>query len=148
MLANRSVQNYFLNKIKVLMKSTFKFLCVALFATLVFTACSKDDDPTNNDFFIGTYKGTISYNGDGTSNDVSSTSGSVTVTKIGSGDTYNFAFSNGIPDINSVQFEKKGDNVYFNVGGQDGVNYIRIDASTLKMLYLKDGQTWTADCTR
>jgi len=130
------------------MKSILKFLSVALFATLVFVSCSKDDDPADNDFFAGTYKGTISYNGGDGGGDVASTSGSVTVTKIASGTKYNFAFSNGIPDLNGIEFEKKGDNILVNIGGEEGVNYIRLDASTLKMLYIKDGKTWTADCTR
>ena len=128
------------------MKSILKILGVALFATLVFTACSKDDDPADNDFFIGTYNGQVSYNGDG--DDVSNTNGSVTVVKAGSGTRYSFKFSNGIPDINNVQFENKGDNVLVNVGGQEGVNYIRIDANNLNILYSNDGNTWTADCDR
>lgn len=128
------------------MKKVFSIFGALLLMSFIFISCSKDDDPVNNDFFVGTYSGTISYNGP--DEDVASTSGTVTVTKIASGDTYNFRFSNGIPDINGVKFEKKGDNIYFNVGGEDGINYIRIDASTLKMLYLHNGQTWTADCTR
>lgn len=128
------------------MKSILKILGVGLFAAFVFTACSKDDDPTDNDFFVGTYKGQISYEGAG--DDVSATNGSVTVVKVASGTTYSFKFSNGIPDINNVQFEKKGDNILVNVGGQEGVNYIRLDASNLDMLYIKDGNTWTADANR
>ena len=128
------------------MKSVLKMLGIVLAACFVFSACSKDDDPTDNDFFVGTYNGSISYTGDG--DDVPETNGSVTVVKIASGTTYSFKFSNSIPDINNVQFEKKGDNILVNVGGQEGVNYIRIDANTLKMLYIKDGNTWTADCTR
>lgn len=131
------------------MKSVFKFFGLLAVVVLTFTACSKDDDPVDNDFFVGTYSGTISYNdGDTDADDVDPTEGTVTVSKIGSGDTYNFRFSDGIPDITGVQFEKKGDNIYFSVGSQDGVNYIRIDASTLKMLFSKDGNTWTADCNR
>lgn len=117
-----------------------------MFVTFVFSACSKDDDPTDNDFFVGTYNGQISYNGDG--DDVANTNGSVTVVKVASGTTYSFKFSNGIPDINNVQFEKQGDNILFNVGGEAGVNYIRIDAGNLDMLYIKDGNTWNADCSR
>ncbi|WP_346238232.1 hypothetical protein ABDK00_004065 [Niabella insulamsoli] len=128
------------------MKSFLKILGVAMFVTFVFSACSKDDDPTDNDFFVGTYNGQISYNGDG--DDVANTNGSVTVVKVASGTTYSFKFSNGIPDINNVQFEKQGDNILFNVGGEAGVNYIRIDAGNLDMLYIKDGNTWNADCSR
>ncbi|MGC4232485.1 MAG: hypothetical protein QM594_05845 [Niabella sp.] len=130
------------------MKSVLKILGIALAVTFLFTACSKDDDPADNDFFAGTYNGTISYNGGDDGGDVTSTSGSVTVIKVASGTKYNFAFSNGIPNLNGIEFEKKGDNVLINIGGEEGVNYIRIDANTLKMLYIKDGKTWTADCTR
>lgn len=128
------------------MKQILSFLAILLVTVFTISSCSKNDDPVNNDFFVGTYKGTISY--DGPTNDVASTEGSVTVTKIASGTKYNFRFSNGIPDITGVEFEKKGDNIYFNIGSQDGINYIRIDAKTLKMLYIKDGSTWTANCTR
>ncbi|OJU27135.1 MAG: hypothetical protein BGN92_11165 [Sphingobacteriales bacterium 41-5] len=128
------------------MKQTLSLMAILLVTLFTISSCSKNDDPVNNDFFVGTYTGTISY--DGPSNDVASTQGTVTVTKIASGTKYNFHFSNSIPDITNVEFEKKGDNIYFNIGGQDGVNYIRIDASTLKMLYIKDGATWTANCSR
>lgn len=129
------------------MKSSLKILFALLLGTFLFSSCSKDDDPANNDFFVGTYDGSVSYNTNGTS--ISDDNSSVVVTKVASGTTYNFHFSkDGIPDINGVQFEKRGDNVYYNIGGEDGVNYIRIDANSLKLLYSKDGATWTADCTR
>ncbi len=128
------------------MKLIFRMLAMGLVVSLLFTACSKDDDPTDNNFFIGTYNGTISYAGDG--DDVTSTGGTVTVVKAGSDTRYSFKFSNGIPDINNVEFEKKGDNILVNMGGEEGVNFIRLDAHNLDMLYIKDGNTWTADCTR
>jgi len=128
------------------MKTIFSILGIGLMIALVMSACSKDDDPADNNFFIGTYNGTISYAGNG--DDVPATDGSVTVVKAGSDTKYSFKFSNGIPDINNVEFEKKGDNVLVNIGGEEGVNYIRIDAHNLKMLFIKDGDTWTADCNR
>ena len=76
------------------MKNLLKFLAVSFFAVFVFTACSNDDDPANNDFFAGTYKGTVNYvDGDKT---VSNENGSVFVTKIASGTKYNFAFSDNL----------------------------------------------------
>ncbi|REC80243.1 hypothetical protein DRF60_00570 [Chryseobacterium elymi] len=114
-------------------------------ATLSFASCSSDDDPVNNDFFAGTYKGSISYNDGSTSN--STDNGSVFVTKIASGTKYNFAFSNGIPDLNGVEFQQQGDHTLVMVGS-NATSYIRIDNNELKILYIKDGKTWTANCTR
>jgi len=124
------------------MKNLLKFLAVTFFALFVFAACNDDDDPANNDFFAGTYKGSISYKD--ANNSLSTQSGSVFVTKIASGTKYNFAFSDKIPDLNGVEFEKKGDNTLVSVGA-DELSYIRIDNAKLTILYTKDGKTWTAD---
>lgn len=128
------------------MKKAIRILgvCMLVFFTVFsFTSCSNDDDPTNNDFFAGTYKGTISYKDDGTTN-VNTDNGSVFVTKIASGTKYNFAFSNSIPDLNGVEFNQQGDHTLVMVG----TSYIRIDNNELKILYIKDGKIWTANCTR
>lgn len=127
------------------MKNLLKFLAVTFFALFVFTSCNDDDDPANNDFFAGTYKGSISYKD--ANNSLSTQSGSVFVTKIASGTKYNFAFSDKIPDLNGVEFEKKGDNTLVSVGA-DELSYIRIDNAKLTILYSKDGKTWTANATR
>ena len=129
------------------MKNVFRILGVFIFAfaLLSISSCSKDDDPVDNDFFAGTYKGRITYNDGSTTKEVDN--GSVFVTKVASGTKYNFAFSDNIPNITDVEFEKKGDNVLVSVGANDTV-YIRIDNNTLKIAYLKDGKTWTANCTR
>ena len=118
---------------------------LVMFSLTVFTACSNDDDPADNDFFAGTYKGKISYNDGSKTTNVDN--GSVFVTKIGSKTTYNFTFSDGIASINGVEFEKSGDNSMANVGATN-LKYIRINANTLKILYTVDGKTWTADATR
>lgn len=106
------------------------------------TSCKKDTDPADKDFFVGTYKGSVSYSKD--DNNITSSDGKVTVSKVG--ENYNFYFGNNIPDITGVKFEKSGDNNYVSVGS--GVTGITINASTLKMLVTKDGARWTADCTR
>jgi hypothetical protein len=124
------------------MKKTIRILSLFLIATTMMIACKKDTDPADKDFFVGTYKGSVSYNKDG--NNITSSEGKVTVSKVG--ETYNFYFGNGIPDITGVKFEKSGDNSYVSIGS--GVTGITINASTLKMLVSKDGATWTADCTR
>lgn len=130
------------------MKNLIKYLGLFLMAFSMFalTSCSRNDDPADNDFFAGTYKGSVSYN-DGGSTKISSDNGSVFVTKIGSGTKYNFTFSNGIPDLNGIEFQKSGDNIMVSIGAT-GTSYIRIDNKTLKMLFIKDGKTWTANATR
>lgn len=125
------------------MKKIAKIFGLLALVMFVFTSCSKDDDPADNDLFIGTYKGSVSYVSDGETK--SSNDGSVLVTKVGS--KYNFIFSNGIPNINGVEFKQDTDNMYINVGG-DATSYIRINANTLKILYLSDGKMWTANCSR
>lgn len=125
------------------MKNVFKIFGIVCLAFLAFS-CSKDDDPANNDLFVGTYDGPITYNADGES--ISVDDGAVTVVKTGS--NYYFRFSDGIPDLTGVEFEEDGDNVLVNVDFEDGIKYIRITASTLEILYTKDGKTWTANCDR
>ncbi|SDI89116.1 hypothetical protein SAMN05421846_11814 [Chryseobacterium taeanense] len=120
-------------------------LVLVFFAVTTITSCSDDDDPANNDFFAGTYKGSVGY-ADGDTN-INSDDGSVFVTKIASGTKYNFAFSNGIPDLNGIEFNQQGDNTLVMVGST-ATSYIRIDNNELKILYIKDGKTWTANCTR
>ncbi len=132
------------------MKNLMKVLAtlvVLAMSAVVFTACSNDDDPADNDFFAGTYKGKVSYNTGTATGNISSDDGSVFVTKIASGTKYNFAFSNGIPDLVGVEFEKKGDNTLVSVGATEA-EFIRIDNKNLNMVYRKDGKTWTATTTR
>ena len=130
-----------------IMKNVFKILGLFLlvFTTLSLTSCRSDDDPSDNDFFAGTYNGSVSYN-DGSTN-ISSDAGKVFVTKIASATKYNFTFSNGIPDLNGIEFTKSGDNTMVMIGAT-ATSYIRIDNNELKILYNKDGKTWTANCTR
>lgn len=128
------------------MKNKFKIfgaLFMALLAiSMISVSCSKDDDPSNNDFFIGTYNGQISFQGGGQT--INDEDGKLTVVKVGN--SYSFKFGSGIPDINNVKFEKKDDNTYVSVG--TGVVGITIAAHTLKMLVSNSDGTWTADCTR
>lgn len=108
-------------------------------------SCSKKDDPADNDLFVGTYKGKIAYvdnNGEKKSAD----NGSVTVIKAG-GDYY-FRFSDGIPDLKGVSFKKDGDHMLVNLDFKDGVQVIRINASSLFIQYSKDKKTWTANAKR
>lgn len=126
------------------MKNVLKIFGIVCLAFLAFS-CSKDDDPADNDIFVGTYNGSIGYNDDDTN--ISEGDGAVTVVKTGS--NYYFRFSDGIPDLTGVEFEASDDNVLLNVDFEEGIKYIRITASTLEILYTKDGdRTWTADCSR
>ena len=129
------------------LKNSFRFvgLLVLLFSLISLTSCSRDDDPADNDFFAGTYNGSISYN-DGTTS-ISKDKGRVFITKIASGTKYNFRFSDGIPDLNGDKNEKTGDNILVMVGSS-ATSYIRIDNKDLKILYSKDGKTWTANAVR
>ncbi|PUV21787.1 MULTISPECIES: hypothetical protein [Sphingobacterium] len=130
------------------MKKLIQTLGLGMFILTVFigfTSCSKDDDPADNDLFIGKYEGTISFDDlNDNGNDVSAAEGTVTVTKVGN--SYNFAFGNSIPNLNGVDFEKK-DNVLINIGSA-GTGLIRIDAGKLTIGYTKDGKAWSADCQR
>lgn len=139
-----SVQN---NNKSSRFRNSFRFvvLFVLLFSLISLSSCSRDDDPADNDFFAGTYNGSISYN-DGTTS-ISKDNGSVFVTKIASGTKYNFRFSDGIPDLNGVEFEKTGDNTLVMVGSS-ATSYIRIDNKDLKILYTANGKTWTANAVR
>lgn len=113
-----------------------------LIALTVMVSCKKDTDPADRDFFVGTYNGKVSYiNGETTTN---SSDGKITVTK--TGETYNFFFGNSIPDITGVKFEKRDDNTYVSIGS--GLTGITVTASSLDLLVIKDGQTWTANANR
>lgn len=111
----------------------------------IFTACSKDDDPADNDLFVGTYEGSVAFSSNNDNEaDVGSTAGSVRVVKVG--DNYSFNFSNGIPSLNDIEMQKNDNNTI--VIGDGAFGTITVTASTLRILYSRDGKTWTADCDR
>ena len=128
------------------MKKLFTLVTLVCISLVAFSSisCSKNDDPADNDLFVGTYKGKISYsNGD---EKKSVENGSVTVVK--TGNDYYFRFSDGIPDLKGVSFKKEGDNTLVNIDLKDGVKLIRINASSLNILYTTDGKTWIANASR
>ena len=126
------------------MKKIIALASVICLSLVFFASCSKNDDPADNDLFVGTYKGSISYsNGE---EKKSAENGSVTVVK--TGNDYYFRFSDGIPDLKGVSFKKEGDNTLVNIDLKDGVKIIRINASSLNILYTTDGKTWTANAKR
>ena len=129
------------------MKKLFTLVTLVCISLVAFSSisCSKNDDPADNDLFVGTYKGKISYtNGQ---DQKAADNGSVTVVK--TGNDYYFRFSDGIEDLKGVSFKKEGDHRLVNIDFKDGVQYIKIDASSLTMLYTnKDGKIWTANAKR
>ena len=125
------------------MKNYIKFLSVLLIATFVFISCRKDDAPADNNLFVGTYNGTISYLKPGENK--STNNGKVTVVKVGN--HFDFIFSDGIPDLKGVQFKNDGDNTVISID-DDASKFIRITASKLSIAYAKDQAVWTADCNR
>ena len=129
------------------MKKLFTLVTLICISLVAFSSisCSKKDDPADNDLFVGTYKGKISYtNGQ---DQKAADNGAVTVVK--TGNDYYFRFSNGIEDLKGVSFKKEGDNKLVNIDFEDGVQYIKIDASSLIMLYTnKDGKIWPANAKR
>jgi len=125
------------------MKHLMRILGAMMISMAIFTVgCSKDDDPADNDFFVGTYNGNITFNNG--SETITDSDGRVTVVKVG--DSYSFDFGSNIPNITGVKFQKKDDNTYVSIG--DGITGITVTASTLKMLVSNSKGTWTADCTR
>ena len=128
------------------MKKIFTLVTLICLSIVAFSSisCSKKDDPADNNLFVGTYKGKISYS-DGKEKKAAD-NGSVTVVK--AGNDYYFRFSDGIPDLKGVSFKKEGDNTLVNIDLQEGVKLIRIDASSLKTLYTQDGKIWTANGNR
>ncbi|MBE8720499.1 hypothetical protein [Sphingobacterium pedocola] len=127
------------------MKNSIKILSLLLITLFAFSACSKDDDPADNDLFTGRYEGSVGFSStDDEEEDVATTSGSVTVVKVGN--NYTFNFSEGIPTLGDIEM-KKGDNNTIIIG--DGaLGSITITESTLRIAYTKDGRAWSADCDR
>lgn len=128
------------------MKNSFTLvtlICLVVVAVLSIS-CSKSDDPADNDFFIGKYKGKISYTVDGDTKSVDN--GSVTVIK--TGNNYYFSFSDGIPDLKGVKFKKQGDHTLVNIDFKEGMKVINISASSLYIYYKQDVKKWTAKATR
>ncbi len=125
------------------MKNYLKLPALFLLGAVVIASCSKKDDPTDNNLFVGTYKGKISYVKEGENK--STDDGKVTVVKVGN--NYNFVFSDGIPDLKGVEFKNEGSNAVISID-EDAAKLIRITASKLIIGYAKEGAVWTSDCDR
>ena len=128
------------------MKKLFTLVTLICISLVAFSSisCSKNDDPADNDLFVGTYKGKISY----TNGQVQKAADNGAVTVVKTGNDYYFRFSDGIEDLKGVSFKKEGDNTLVNIDFEDGVKFIKINASSLTMLYTTEGKTWTANAKR
>lgn len=125
------------------MKFMLKIVGVLLLSAFIFSSCSKDTDPADVDVFAGTFRGKIGYT-DAEKN-ISQDNGSIFVTKVGT--RYAFRFSDGIPDLTGVDFEKKDDNTLVSVGSA-GTGLITINKDKLVIGFARDGKNWSADCGR
>lgn len=126
------------------MKNLIRIL--GMFGLILFAvSCGKNTSPSKSDLFVGTYHGTVSYSDD--DDEVKSDDSSVTIVKVGN--KYNFKFNqSGIPMLSGIEFEKKGKNNLVNLDFEEGMKVIRVDASTLHILYAKDGENWSANAKR
>ena len=122
------------------MKKSVKFLSAIFFITALITSCSKDNDPSDDNLFAGTYKGSVSYSNADDNTDITTEDGSVFVVKVG--DKYRFDFSNSIPSINGVEMEKN-QNLLVNSSGT-----IKIDEGELIITFTEGSEIWGANCTR
>ena len=128
------------------MKKIIALVSVICLSLVAFSSisCSKNDDPADNDLFVGTYKGKISFLKGEEKKSVDN--GSVTVVK--TGNDYYFRFSDGIPDLKGVKFKKQGDHTLVNIDFKEGMKVINISASSLYIYYKQDVKKWTASATR
>src|SRR5690554_2700383 len=122
------------------MKKIREILSVLFMATVLITSCSKDNDPVDDDLFVGTYRGSVTYTEPESNTNITTNEGRVTLVKVG--DNYNFDFSDGIPSLKGIKMEKDQSVLI----SSDGA--IKIDEGTLIIGYNKDGQTWGANCKR
>lgn len=130
------------------MKKSMKLLSLLFVVLFAVSACSKDDDPADNDIFVDEYRGTISYvNKNDIEKNVAPTQGKVTVTKVG-GSNYSFIFDSDIPDILNVKMQKGDNNKLFLEDGKLGLISIDADQLTIGYSSTDEGETWTANCKR
>lgn len=121
------------------MKTAIKLFGI-LFMTALAISCSKDDDPVDDNLFVGTYEGSVNYTESDSSTDISTDDGKVTVVKVGN--SYNFDFSDGIPSLNGIKMEKN-QNVLISSDGT-----IKIDEGVLFIAYSSNDEIWGANCSR
>lgn len=122
------------------MKNSIKVLSMLFFVMAITASCSKDNDPSDDTLFVGTYKGHVEYSDPDSETTISTDDGRVTLVKVDN--SYNFDFSDGIPSLKGIKMDKNQNTLI----SSDGA--ISIDEGTLIIAYTKGGETWGADCTR
>lgn len=122
------------------MKNFVKVLGMTILSIVIVVACSKDNDPVDDNLFVGTYNGSISYSQADSNTNIATDDGRVTLVKVGN--SYNFDFSDGIPSLTGIQMEKN-ENIFVS---SDGL--ITIDEGNLIIAYTEGGEIWGADCSR
>ncbi|HEA21850.1 MAG TPA: hypothetical protein ENH87_13160 [Pricia antarctica] len=122
------------------MKQTMKIFGMMFFAVALLASCDNDNDPADDNLFVGQYQGSVSFSDPDNNTETSTDEGQVTVVKVGN--NYTFDFSNDIPSITGITMEKNQNTLI----STDGA--INIDANSVDILYTIDGKTWTANCTR
>ncbi len=122
------------------MRNSVKALGLCILAAVFIVSCSKDNDPVDDNLFVGTYNGSISYSQADSNTNIATDNGRVTLVKVGN--SYNFDFSDGIPSLTGIQMEKN-ENIFVS---SDGL--ITIDEGNLIIAYTEDGEIWGADCSR
>lgn len=125
------------------MKWMLRIISVLFISAVLFSACSKSTDPADSDIFAGTFRGKVGYTADG--KNVNQDNGSVFVTKVGT--RYDFRFSDGIPDLTGIEFQKKDDNTMVSIGSS-GTGLITINKDKLIIGFTRDNKAWSADCNR
>ncbi|MDO5017644.1 MAG: hypothetical protein Q4E10_04685 [Porphyromonas sp.] len=122
----------------------FVLASLVLLLAVGFVAC--DADPSKASLFTGQYEGTGSYAkiGDG---ELPIVGEKVTVTVAKVGDTYNFVFSNDIPELVGVEMEK-GEETLVTIG-TDATGSITITKDELHIIgYTTKQGSWTVNATR
>lgn len=122
------------------MKKSLKIFGMLFFTVALLASCDNDNDPADDNLFVGQYQGTVGYSDPDSDTSISTDDGQVTVVKVGN--SYTFNFSNGIPSIKDIVMEKNQNSL---ISSDKAIN---IDADSVDIIMTKDGKTWTANCSR
>ncbi len=122
------------------MKKSLKIFGTLFFMAALLVSCDNDNDPADDNLFVGQYQGRVAYMDAENSTDIATDEGQVTVVKVG--DNYSFNFSNEIPSLNDITMEKNQNTLI----SSDGA--ITIDATTVQIAFTRDGNVWEANCSR
>ncbi|WP_373519809.1 hypothetical protein [Pricia sp.] len=122
------------------MKKSMKILGMLFFVVALAVSCDNDNDPSDDNLFVGQYQGSVSYSDPENGTNTATDDGQVTVVKVGN--SYTFNFSNDIPSLTDIEMEKNQNTLV----STDGA--ININESTVEIAYSKEGKVWGANCSR